>query len=253
MKISVITVCYNSVETIADTLNSVAIQTYQNVEHIIVDGGSTDGTLALARAEGRPGRVVISEDDDGIYDAMNKGLALASGEIIGFLNSDDAYFDATTLESIAAGFRDATVDACYGDLVYVDKAAQQIRRFWKSRPFVKGDFAKGWSPAHPTFYISKRVLERLGGFDTSYRLAADAELMMRYLECGSVQASYIPQVLVRMRLGGATNQSWRNIIRQNQEIFAALRKHGLSYSVGVYWMNKFINRFGQLIGGRLSR
>lgn len=253
MKISVITVCYNSALTIKDTLESVALQSYKDVEHLIVDGGSTDGTLEIIRAwRGHPVRL-ISESDEGIYDAMNKGLALATGDVVGCLNSDDFYADSSVLVKIANAFQDESVDACYGDLVYVSQDARRVVRYWKSKPFIKGSFAKGWCPAHPTFYVRKSVIDRLGSFDRSFKLAADMELMMRYLERERIRTVYIPDVLVRMRVGGATNQSWKNIVQQNREIFVALQKNGVQFSKPLFLIKKVKNRLGQFIAGRLKR
>ena len=253
MKISVITVSYNSAKTIADTLNSVAVQTYPNVEHIVVDGASTDETLALVRNHRNPNIRLVSEPDKGIYDAMNKGLAMASGEVVGFLNSDDFYADSLVLEKIAIAFQDESVQASYADLVYVSADNSRVVRYWKSKPFASGDFAKGWCPAHPTFYVRKSVIERLGLFDQSYKMGVDVEFMMRYLECGKVRSIYIPHVLVRMRTGGASNQSWKNILLQNQEILVALRKNGVSFSVVRFVVTKAFSRLWQFAAGRLKQ
>lgn len=253
MKISVITVCYNSALTIKDTLQSVALQCCKNYEHLIIDGGSKDGTLEIIHAwKGHPVRL-ISETDEGIYDAMNKGIRLGTGEVIGFLNSDDVYADSTVLAKIASAFQDESVEACFGDLVYVSQDNCKVLRFWKSKPFVKGSFAKGWCPAHPTFYVRKSTIERLGRFDRSFKLAADVEFMMRYLEHGKIGTSYISEVLVRMRVGGVTNQRWENIVQQNREIFDALQKNGMRFSKIVFLVRKLSNRIGQLIAGRLKR
>lgn len=252
MKISIITVCYNSAFTIKDTLESVALQRYNDFEHLIIDGGSTDGTLEIIRAwRGYPIRL-ISEADEGIYDAMNKGLALATGEIVGCLNSDDFYADSSVLTKIANTFQDESVDACYGDLVYVSQDSSRVVRYWRSMPFINGSFAKSWCPAHPTFYVRKPVIDRLGFFDQSFKLAADMEFMMRYLERGKIPSVYIPDVLVKMRVGGATNQSWKNIVQQNKEIFIALEKNGVQFSKPLFLMRKLKSRLGQFIAGRLN-
>jgi len=246
-KISVITVCYQSRATIGDTLVSIAKQTYRNFEHVVVDGGSTDGTLDLvSRWEGHPVHCV-SGPDAGIYDAMNKGLALASGEIVGFLNADDFYADASVLEQIAAAFGDDATEACYADLVYVNPVSLGTVRYWRSEPFRSGMFAVGWCPPHPTFYVRKEVVERCGGFDLSFRLAADAEFMMRYLEGCHVRARHIPGVWVKMRLGGQTNQSWVNIVRQNREIIRALGMHGIPVSYVRFVAGKLLNRTIQFV------
>ena len=251
MKITVITVAFNSAQTISDTLDTVAGQLHPDVEHLIMDGASKDDTVDIVRRHHNPRIRLISEPDKGIYDAMNKSFALASGDIVGFLNSDDFYADDQVLERVAKAFEDPTVDVCYGDLVYVSQDKSRVVRYWKSRPFRKGDFAKGWCPAHPTFYIRKSLLSRLGPFDLSYKLGSDVEFMMRYLERGHVKAAYIPHVQVRMRVGGATNQSWRNIAQQNREIFAGLRKNGVPFSPLLFWAHKLAARAWQFVAGRL--
>jgi len=252
LKITIITVCYNSAGTIRDTLVAVSQQGYQNFEHLIIDGASTDGTFDIIRQwTGHP-VVLISEPDKGIYDAMNKGLARASGDVIGFLNADDFYAEASVLENIARAFQDDQAEACFGDLVYVSKDNRRIIRNWKSRAFVKGDFANGWCPAHPTFYIRKSALERCGIFDPSFKLASDVEFMMRYLEQGGVRPVYIPRVLVRMRVGGATNQSWRNVLQQNQEVFVALTKNLVPFTKIGFVTRKLQNRLWQYIAARIG-
>jgi glycosyltransferase involved in cell wall biosynthesis len=245
-KISVVTVCRNSAATIQATLKSVAEQTYGNIEHLVIDGCSTDDTLAIVRAwTGHPVQLV-SEPDDGIYDAMNKGLAQASGDIVGFLNADDVFADATVLEQVANVFQDRTVETCHADLVYVQRDnLDRVLRYWKSADFQAGAFARGWCPAHPTFYARRSVYERLGYFDRSYKLAADADLMIRLLEQGRVKAVYVPRIWVKMRLGGQTNLSMGNIIRQNREIITSLRRHNIPVSVPRFIVSKLLNRIVQ--------
>lgn len=246
MKVSVITVSYNSAATIADTVRSVASQTHPDIEHLVIDGRSTDDTVQVVEAHRHPNLVLSSEPDKGIYDAMNKGLSRATGEVIGFLNADDFYADDDVVARVAKAFEDdPSIEACFGDLLYVTEDNHSVVRYWKSHPFFIGSFARGWSPAHPTFYIRRSALERLGGFDLSYRLAADTELMMRYLEKGGVRAAYIPHVQVRMRVGGATNRSLRNIFRQNQEILRALKQNAVPYSLVSFMLHKLASRFWQ--------
>lgn len=250
--ISIITVVFNGVATLEDTIQSVLTQTYPNVEYIIVDGGSSDGTLDIIHKYENHLHSWLSEKDSGIYDAMNKGLALASGDVVGFLNSDDFYTDSFVLEKIANVFQSPEVEGCYGDLTYVTKDNSRVVRYWKSKPFVKGSFTKGWCPAHPTFYVRKSKIDTLGFFDLSYKLAADVEFMMRYLERGDLKVTYIPCVLVRMRIGGATNQSLRNIVKQNKEVIAALRKNDISFSIFVFFVSKVFSRFMQFTSARLN-
>lgn len=227
IKISVITVCYNSAETLRDTLRSVAEQTHPEIEHIIVDGGSRDATLSLVQQYRRHAGPVISEPDRGIYDAMNKGLALATGEIIGFLNSDDVYADPDVLSRIAETFSTPAFDACYGDLVYVAAGRpDRVVRHWRSRPYQPGLCRRGWMPAHPTFYVRREAYQRHGGFDDSLRIAADFEICLRLLEVQRLPVKYLPGVLVKMRTGGVSNSSLRNVIHSNREVSKALRRHG---------------------------
>lgn len=231
MKLSVVTTSFNSATTIRDTLLSVNMQTYPDVEHVVADGGSRDETIRLVSEYGTRVSKVISEPDGGIYDAMNKGWSLTSGEVVGFLNSDDIFASNDSLLTIAAAFDDPSIDACFGDLVYVSETdPSKVVRHWKSKVFVPGDFARGWQPAHPTFYVRRRVFERLGGFNLAYRIQSDFDLCMRFLEIGRIKSVYIPQVLVRMRLGGASNSSWRNVLQGNLEAYRACRASGLHVS-----------------------
>ncbi len=248
MKISVVTATWNSAATIADTLVSVNAQTHPDVEQIIVDGGSTDATLAIVKAQGERVTVVVSERDKGIYDAMNKGLKLASGDVVGLLNSDDFLASPDVLETVAEAFADPAVDAVYGDLCYVrQNMPSQIVRYWRSGPFRSGSFARGWAPPHPTLYVRRELYDRFGSFDLAYSLAADFELMVRFLEVHRVRVRYLPQVLVRMRMGGASNKSLRNIVRANREIWRALHHHGLAGSMLGWFVHKAFLRGRQFL------
>lgn len=249
--ISLITVSYNAASTLEDAIRSVLDQTYGNVEYIIVDGGSRDGTLKILWKYDGQVEHWLSEPDTGIYDAMNKGIALASGDVVGFLNADDLFADETVLEQVAGAFRDDKIDACFADLVYVSRDNRKVWRYWKSRPFSPGDFAAGWCPAHPTFYVRKSVLDRYGSFDKSFKLAADVELMMRLLERDRIRTAYFPRVWVRMRVGGQTNQSWKNILVQNKEIMRSLEKNGLPFSRIWFMANKIVNRLKQFAAGHV--
>jgi len=253
LKISIITVCFNSAKTIRCAVDSVLSQSYKNIEYIVIDGCSSDKTLEVLGEYGENISTLVSERDSGIYDAMNKGLALASGDVIGFLNSDDFYADSSVLEQVSNAFRDESVDVCYADLVYVSQDNSQIVRYWKSEPFVKGSFTFGWCPAHPTFYMRKSVVDKYGCFDKSLKIAADVELMMRYLEVYEVRSIYIPFVWVRMRIGGETNKSLGNIIRQNKEIFNAFEKNSIKFSKMLFVVRKILNRTRQFVAGRLRK
>jgi len=182
MKISIITVCYNSAETITDTITSVASQQYNDKEHIIVDGASRDSTMDIVKSADSISRY-ISEPDKGIYDGMNKGLRLATGDVIGLLNADDFYADDTVLSQVANVFKDPNMKACFANLVYVDQHdTSRVVRYWKSRPYQQGLFKSGWMPAHPTFFVKKEVYAQYGLFDLSYKIAADFELLFRLIE-----------------------------------------------------------------------
>lgn len=250
MKISIITVALNAESTIEDTLISVSSQTHPDVEHLVIDGGSTDGTLGVTGACGKHLAVLISEPDQGLYYAMNKGAKLSTGEVLGFLNADDFYARQDTLESIASVFQDESVDVCYGDLEYVERNdARIVLRHWKAGVFTPGKFATGWAPPHPTFFVRRSVFDSAGGFNTKYKLAADNELMMRILENLGRKSHYFPEVMVKMRIGGVTNKSFYNIIRGNQEILSALKCNGLKTNLFTYALHKIILKIDQHLAG----
>ncbi len=246
--LSLITVSYNSAATVRDTIESVLAQDYPNLEYIVIDGASTDGSADIIRSyQDRIAHVVV-EPDRGIYDAMNKGLRLASGDIIGFINSDDFYPHAGVISRAVDEFTDERIDACWGDLCYVDPDnTTQVVRYWKSSAFRSGSFRRGWCPPHPTFFVRRRVYDRYGMFDERYRIASDIELMMRFLEVHAIRASYIPEVMVHMRMGGATNRSIRNIVQQNVEIWDALKRHDLRPSLMRLAGTKVISRGWQYL------
>ena len=245
---SLITATFNSAATVEDTLRSVDSQTYGNFEHLLIDGVSRDATLKIISENAADRRVVVSEPDQGIYDAMNKGLALATGDIVGLLNSDDFLAAPDVLATIAAAFVDPNIDAVYGDLCYVRQdVSAQIVRYWRSSPFRPGAFARGWAPPHPTLYVRREIYDRLGHFDLAYALTADLELMVRFLEVHRIRTRYIPKVFVHMRLGGATNKSLRNIVSGNREIWRALHKHGLAGSLLGFVVGKLLSRGRQFI------
>lgn len=227
MKISIITVCYNSAATIQDTLRSVASQSHPDVEHIIVDGASKDQTLALIRRHGLHVATMVSEPDRGIYDAMNKGLALATGDFVGFLNADDIFAHEDAVAHIAQAVSEhGVVDALFADLVYVDQRhADRVIRSWRSGAFAPSRLRHGWMPPHPTLYVRTALLKDVGMFDTSFRIAADYDFILRCLSRPSVQTVYVPEVLVRMRTGGASNRSFKALLRKSREDLRALRKN----------------------------
>lgn len=226
MKISVITVCYNSVATIEDTLRSVARQTHPDVEHIVVDGGSTDGTWEIIERNRHRIAKAVTEPDQGIYDAMNKGIRMASGELVGMLNSDDVYETDQVLARVAEIMKNPNLDACYGDLIYVDRGSMlRVLRYWKSNIYRPGACLRGWMPAHPTFFLRRALYVRYGGYDLEFRLQSDYEMMLRLFEIHRIRAEYIPEILVRMRMGGVSNSSIGNVIVGNLEAMRACRKN----------------------------
>ncbi|ADR19873.1 glycosyltransferase family 2 protein [Calditerrivibrio nitroreducens] len=228
MKISIITPVLNAVDTIEDCIKSVQTQTYKNLEHIIIDGGSTDGTLEKIKKLFNDKMIVVSEPDEGIYDALNKGIKLASGEIIGILHSSDFYYNDKVLEMVAEVFLNYDVDSCYGDLTYVDKFdTSKIIRYWRSGYYKHGLFRLGWHPPHPTFFVKKQVYEKYGLYNTSFKIAGDYELMLRFLEKYNISTYYIPYILVNMRIGGKSNQSLKNIIFMTLEDYKAWKANQL--------------------------
>lgn len=221
MKISIITATYNSSKTITDTLKSVKRQTFSNIEHIVVDGNSTDNTLGLIKKHNHAGPI-ISEPDAGIYDAMNKGLQMATGDVIGILNSDDFFHDQYVVENIANAFQHYNCDAIYGDLVFVDKNnTSQIKRKWIAGGYNEKLFLKGWMPPHPTFYVKKEVYDKLGLFNTTLKSAADYELLLRFLYINQIKVQYLPGVIVHMREGGRSNCSIKNRLMAHFEDYKA--------------------------------
>jgi glycosyltransferase involved in cell wall biosynthesis len=228
MKISIITVVYNGEKTIRDCINSVLSQTYADIEYIIVDGKSTDRTLEIVESYGEKIKKVISEPDSGIYDAMNKGIRAATGDIIGILNADDMYASNDVLEKVAQEFeKNPDIGCVYGDLEYVDKNKPTlVKRFWKSHSYVFGSFKKGWHPPHPSFFIRKGVYEKYGLYRTDLKIASDYEMMLRLLEIKKVPSVYIPETLVKMRTGGVSNRSIFHIIKANIEVLKAWKING---------------------------
>jgi glycosyltransferase len=227
MKITVVTVAYNSAATIADTLRSVAAQAHPDIEHIVIDGASKDDTLEIVRREGAHVARVVSEPDKGIYDAMNKGLALATGHFVGFLNADDLFADAQAVSRIAQAAARPGTDAVFGDLVYVrEQDTDKVVRWWKSGEFDRSRLGFGWMPPHPTFYVRRGLTAQTGGgFDAGFRISADYEFMLRCLSQPNVRVEYVPQVLVRMRTGGASNRSLKAVLRKMREDIEALRRN----------------------------
>ena len=229
MKISIITVAFNAADTLADTLRSVASQTHAEVEHIVIDGASTDGTLEIIARYGGHITQFISEPDNGIYDAMNKGLRLATGEVIGFLNADDVYADDGVLQRVAEIMAQNDVDAVFGDAEFVNPArpARRVRRY-RSDHFRPDRIAWGWMPAHPSLFLRRKVYARFGHFRTDYRIAGDFELVARIFHDGKLKYRYIDEIWVRMRTGGISTGGWRSTVLLNREVLRACRENHIS-------------------------
>jgi len=244
MKTSIITVCLNNAATIEDTINSILKQTYQNIEYIVVDGGSTDGTLEIIARHKNNIAKCISEPDRGIYNAMNKGIKLSSGDIIATLNSDDIYADETIVSQMIEFMQRNLLDAAYGDLVYINPwNTTQITRFWKTGDYRKGAFCRGWVIPHPTFFCRKQAFEEFGYFNEDFQVAADFELMLRFIEKYKIKVGYLPEVIVKMRGGGKANVL-SGIIRGNWEIIRSFHLNGFCISPG-YFVCKPIAKMSQ--------
>jgi glycosyltransferase len=227
-KISIITATFNSEDTLADTIKSIKNQSYANISYYIIDGKSTDSTLNIIKQNESFINQWISEKDEGIYDAFNKGLKLADGDIIGFLNADDFYAYDEVLCDVTQLFDDPKIDAVYGDLNYVDmQTGFHIVRFWRAGLYKKKSFKYGWMPPHPTLFIRSKFYQQWGDFNTSLISAADYELMLRFIHKNGLRLAYLPKVLIQMRVGGISNKSIKNRLRANKEDRLAWKLNGL--------------------------
>jgi len=223
LRVSIITSVFNAKETIADTIESVLSQTYSDIEYIVIDAASTDGSIDIIKAYEDKITIFVSEFDNGIYDGHNKGLALATGEIIGFINSDDIFEDRYVIEKIIDRFKSCDCDSVYGDLVYVKRDdIDCVVRYWKSGEYDFRKLQRGWMPPHPTFYVKREIYEKFGSFNTDFKIASDYDLMIRFFSKAKITASYIPEVLVRMKTGGKSNKSIKNIIQKSREDLKAM-------------------------------
>ena len=228
MKISIITICFNSSKTIERTFQSIMNQSYQNIEYIVVDGASSDDTLKIIKNYNSSISKYISESDEGLYDAMNKGIALATGDIIGILNSDDFLASNDIINIIASMINSENLDGVYGDLQYVDKInTKKIRRNWKSYDFKPSLLEQGWMPPHPTLFLKKEVYQKHGLFDLSYRISADYDFILRIFKDTELKFGYLPKVITKMRVGGASNRSVENIIKKSKEDYRIIRSNNI--------------------------
>jgi glycosyltransferase involved in cell wall biosynthesis len=231
MKVSIITVVWNNKDTIKDTIDSVLAQTYENIEYLIIDGASTDGTVKIVRSYGAKINEFVSERDQGLYDAMNKGIALATGDIIGMLNSDDFYINRFVIERVVNEFKDKKVDSVYADLVYVEpKNLNKTVRYYDSSKFNPSKFSYGWMPAHPTFFVKRKAYEKYGVFRTDLKIAADFDILVRFLYVHKISYSYIKEALVKMRTGGVST-SFNSIWINNIETLRVCKGNGIKTNI----------------------
>jgi len=229
LKISIITVSYNSAVTIKDTIESILSQDYENIEYIIIDGGSTDNTVDIVKKYADKISYFVSEPDKGIYDAMNKGIKAANGDIVGILNSDDFYPNSYVISNVAKTFVNQDCDAVYGDLVYVkENDSSKIARYWQSGEYTIKKIKNGWMLPHPTFFVKKEMYDRHGYYNTDLKSAADYEMILKLLYKKNISVFYIPMILVKMRMGGRSNASIMNRVRANKEDGLAWTKNQLN-------------------------
>jgi glycosyltransferase involved in cell wall biosynthesis len=228
LKVSIITIVKNGAETIEETIRSVLDQTYPNIEYLVIDGGSTDRTFEVVRRYAGRISYWASEQDKGLYDGMNKGIRVATGEVVGILGSDDVYVDGQVIENVVAGMSEHAAESCYADLRYVDrKNSRRLVRYWKSGPFSKERFKRGWMPPHPTFFVRREIYSKYGAFNTDFFLAADYELMLRFLYRYGISTVYIPRILVNMKTGGKSHPGPLNTLKAMTENYQAWRVNGL--------------------------
>ena len=247
MKISVITVCLNAAETIADTLKSVGIQTYGNIEHVVVDGGSTDRTKEVIENWSGSTPLLVTGPDNGIYDAMNKGIRASSGDVIAFLNANDYYADKFVVEDMARHMMTQQVEVLCADVAFIGSgSATKIRRIYSSRRFHPERIRYGWMPAHPSMFVKKSLFERHGLFNASYKIAGDYEFVARIFSRGNVRYGYLPRIVVNMRSGGVSNSGIGNTIRLNREVVRACKENGIDTNL-MKIMTKYPEKIAEYI------
>ncbi|MDW1644335.1 MULTISPECIES: glycosyltransferase family 2 protein [Vibrio] len=238
MKVSIITATYNSSETIVDTLKSLEQQSYPDIEYIIIDGASKDNTLEVVRQNCTRVSKIISEPDKGIYDALNKGIQAATGDVIGFLHSDDLFAYPDAVADIVATLEKNQSQAAYADLAYVSKDdTDKMVRLWTSGDYQRNKMLSGWMPPHPTFYMKRELYQSLGQFDLGFKIAADYDSLLRYLWSNKVSMSYLPKVLIKMRVGGASNRSLGNIYKKTCEDIQALKNNNVFWPKAILIKN----------------
>lgn len=246
MKISVITAVWNSETTVAEAIASVAAQTYPDVEHLVVEGKSTDRSLATIERAAHERMRLISEPDNGIYDALNKGIRNSTGNVIGFVHSDDFLAHDGVLEKIAAAFADPAVEAVFGDLVYVSQVdTSRVIRRWSTGAFNMRRLKFGWMPAHPTLYLRREVYERFGEFDDNMRISADYDFILRYFSQTTGKSVFIPEVFYKMRVGGVSNRNLVKILQKMEEDMIAIRRNRVGGILTLTMKN--LSKIGQFL------
>jgi len=249
MKVSIITVSYNSARTIRETIESVLSQDYPNLEYLVVDGGSTDGTLSILREYADRITSWVSEKDQGMYDAMNKGIAMATGDVIGILNSDDTYMTKHVVSKMIQALTAAQADVVFADLILVDRyRPEKVLRYYDSSNFKPSKFRYGWMPAHPTVFIRKSIYDAVGPFATDYKIAADYEMLIRILAVHAASYCYVAKPIVRMRSGGASTAGWSRNLILNQEIVRACRANGIQTNMGLLLLKIPAKLWGAILG-----
>ena len=240
MKVSIITATYNSSKTLKSCIDSVLTQDYGSIEYIIIDGQSTDSTMDIVNnfTASYSNIKVVSENDEGIYDALNKGLSIVTGDIIGFLHSDDLFSSVTIISELVSKINSNNFDGIYGDLQYVNKEnTNKIVRLWKSCEFKLDLLRKGWMPAHPTLFLKKHVYQKYGDFNTSYEISADYDFMLRILKDKALKFGYLPKVITKMRVGGVSNRSFRNILIKIKEDYRAVCSNNIGGWFSIFLKN----------------
>ena len=248
MKISIITIAYNNLEGLKSAVDCIASQGYHNIEHLVIDGESNDGTKEYLTSLDMNHVKWISEKDEGIYDALNKGLSMVTGDIVGILHSDDYFVKDDVLEKVALHFSGHDNDVLYSDLAYVRKSRnnkEKVLRYWKSGDFSQGKLKKGWMPPHPTLFMKKAVYDNIGSFDTSFRISSDYDFILRLFKMSQLRVGYLPETLVHMNVGGESNKSLKNIVTKSLEDLKIIKKN----KIGGYrvLMRKNLSKIPQFI------
>lgn len=246
LKISIITVSFNSRQTIEDTIESVFEQDYENLEHIIIDGGSNDGTLEVLKKHSNKIHLWVSEKDDGIYDAMNKGILMCNGDVVGILNSDDVYSSNKTISTIMHYFNTKpSTEIVFGNINYVSRTLSKVIRRWRTKPYKKNSFVNGWHPPHPAFFVKKKTYQNHGLFNLDFKIASDFELMLRLIEIKKCNYIQTQSVVTHMRVGGKSNNSFNNILLGNREVLKAFKTHNIPIT-SLYFIKRIIPKIREV-------